>query len=91
MVFKPLRTVHIVIVGIIAHLNIGAGDYILDVNHLPDVFIGVNAVGVWPCHTVRPPFLLPLYRLYHIVIPVGCTAHQIGQRDVFKIFRDQLA
>ena len=48
VLLEPFCAVHIVIVGIIAHLNIGAGDYILDVNHLPDVFIGVNAVGVWP-------------------------------------------
>src|SRR5699024_10696441 len=39
MVFKPLRTVHIVIVGVIANEDVGSCDHILDKNNAFDCLV----------------------------------------------------
>ena len=58
VLFKVLRTVYIVVIGVFANNDIGVGYHVFDVHYLFDVFVRVNAVWIGS-HNV-PPFMVDI-------------------------------
>ena len=48
MVLKLLRTVDVIVVGVLPYLDIGSGDDVFQKTDLFDRLVGVDGVGVWP-------------------------------------------
>ena len=46
MLLDPLRAVRVVVIGIVPHKDVGAGDDVFDVHHLADALVGIDGVGI---------------------------------------------